>query len=591
MIKIMNPSLSLTQMVNDASNGLGVITPISGEVREKLNGEYELTFTVGMSEKRYSELSCGTVVQTEAGETTGLQLFRIYKITKPMNGIVTVYARHITYDLNKAAVMPFSATGASAALRGLKSHLVGSYPFTVSTDITNTSSKFAITQPVTFRSALGGVQGSILDVFGGEYEWDNLSVILHAHRGSDNGVVIEYGKNLTDIQQDENIESTYTAVLGFATNADSTVTGTIQYVTQTASPKTKIVDFSSYFGTDDTITVSRIDALAQAYIEQNNIGVPKVSINVKYQPLWQTEEYKNFRIDRVKLGDTVTVKFEKLGVEAKAKVVETVWDVVQNRYKSIQIGDARSTLAATINEKTEAAASQVQNASSFLESYIANFTALVANSLGLFKTIETEADGSQKIYLHNRPNRADSQYQWTVNSNGFFLSQDYGQTWTAGIDSEGNAVFNSLAANEINALTINGGTITGTIVNGSTVNGSTINGTDLYTSNISSQSGNNVMRVWAGLIELLQGSYYRAVLYQSANKGYLRLMAGTATDATDDTKGKVLSANPAGIALTNPGGSSFSISNETDGVYISINGTSYKVGWVNDGNGHWVIGK
>lgn len=591
MIKIMNPSLSLTQMVNDASNGLGVITPISGEVREKLNGEYELTFTVGMSEKRYSELSCGTVVQTEAGETTGLQLFRIYKITKPMNGIVTVYARHITYDLNKAAVMPFSATGASAALRGLKSHLVGSYPFTVSTDITNTSSKFAITQPVTFRSALGGVQGSILDVFGGEYEWDNLSIILHAHRGSDSGVVIEYGKNLTDIQQDENIESTYTAVLGFATNADSTVTGTIQYVTQTASPKTKIVDFSSYFDTDDKITVSKINALAQAYIEQNNIGVPKVSINVKYQPLWQTEEYKNFRIDRVKLGDTVTVKFEKLGVEAKAKVVETVWDVVQNRYKSIQIGDARSTLAATINEKTEAAASQVQNASSFLESYIANFTALVANSLGLFKTVETEADGSQKIYLHNRPNKADSQYQWTVNSNGFFLSQDYGQTWTAGIDSDGNAVFNSLAANEINALTINGGTITGTIVNGSTVNGSTINGTDLYTSNISSQSGNNVMRVWAGLIELLQGSYYRAVLYQSANKGYLRLMAGTATDATDDTKGKVLSANPAGIALTNPGGSSFSISNETDGVYISINGTSYKVGWVNDGNGHWVIGK
>lgn len=591
MIKIMNPSLSLAEMVNDASNGLGVITPISGEVREKLNGEYEFTFTVGMSEKRYSELGCGTVVQVEAGETTGLQLFRIYKITKPMNGIVTVYARHITYDLNKAAVMPFSAVGASAALSGLISHLVGSYPFTVSTDISNTSSTFAVTQPVTFRSALGGVQGSILDVFGGEYEWDNLSVILHAHRGSDNGVVIEYGKNLTDIQQDENIESTYTAVLGFATNADSTVTGTIQYVTQTASPKTKIVDFSSYFDTDDTITVSRIDALAQAYIEQNNMGVPKVSINVKYQPLWQTEEYKNFRIDRVKLGDTVTVKFEKLGVEAKAKVVETVWDVVQNRYKSIQIGDARSTLANTINEKTEAAATQVQNASSFLESYIANFTALVANSLGLFKTVETEADGSQKIYLHNRPNRADSQYQWTVNSNGFFLSQDYGQTWTAGIDSDGNAVFNSLAANVINALTINGGTITGTIVNGSTVNGSTINGTNMYTSNISSQSGNNVMRVWAGVIELLQGSYYRAVLYQTANHGHLRLMSGTPTDATDDTKGKVFTATPAGISLTNSGNSSFFISNEDDGVYIGINGTSYKVGWVNDGNGHWVIGR
>ena len=301
--------------------------------------------------------------------------------------------------------------------------------------------------------------------------------------------------------------------------------------------------------------------------------------------MWQTEEYKNFRIDRVKLGDTVTVKFEKLGVEAKAKVVETVWDVVQNRYKSIQIGDARSTLAATINEKTEAAATQVQNASSFLESYIANITALVANSLGL-KTIETEADGSQKIYLHNKPNRADSQYQWTINSNGFFLSQDYGQTWTAGIDSDGNAVFNSLAANVINALTIIGGTITGTIVNGST-----INGTDLYTSNISSQNGNNVMRVWAGVIELLQGSYYRAALYQTANMGYLRLMSGTPTDVTDETQGKVFTATPAGIAINNHGNSYFAIENSDDGIYIIINGTGYRVGWVNDGNGHWVIGR
>lgn len=580
---VLDSSQSLTDLVNSQNNGLGVLEPTACTVTEERNGIYDLSMTLPITSPHYSDLANGSLIRVKVADGTS-QIFRVYRMQKMMSGLVEVDAHHITYDLAKAPVIPFTATGASAAVSGLKSHLMTAYPFTITTDITNTSSTFTLDIPRTFRECLGGYSGSILDVFGGVYEWDNLTVRLLANRGSDKGVRIAYGKNLTDLNQEANIEAVYDAVVGYAQIDEVTYYGGIVYANQKAQPKVQIVDFSNKFDSDATPTAAQLNQYAQAYIDNNDIGTPKVSIDVEFAPLWQSPEYKNIApLEQVDIDDTVHVFYEKLGVEASAKVIRTVWNVLLERFDEVSLGDARTTLSESIVSEADEATAE---ATGFLDSYINGLTQIIANGLGLFTTRVPDANGGTKLYLHNRPTLAESQYQWTINSGGFAVSQDYGQTWTAGIDSDGNAVFNSLAANEINALTINGGTITGTIVNGST-----INGTDLYTSNISSQSGNNVMRVWAGVIELLQGSYYRAALYQTANRGYLRLMSGTPTDATDDTKGKVFTANPAGISLTNSGNSSFSISNEDDGVYININGTSYKVGWVNDGNGHWVIGR
>lgn len=580
---VLDSSQSLTDLVNSQNNGLGVLEPTACTVTEERNGIYDLSMTLPITSPHYSDLANGSLIRVTVADGTS-QIFRVYRMQKMMSGLVEVDAHHITYDLAKAPVIPFTATGASAAVSGLKSHLMTAYPFTITTDITNTSSTFTLDIPRTFRECLGGYSGSILDVFGGVYEWDNLTVRLLANRGSDKGVRIAYGKNLTDLNQEANIEAVYDAVVGYAQIDEVTYYGGIVYANQKAQPKVKIVDFSSEFESDVTPTAVQLNQLAQAYIDNNDIGTPKVSIDVEFAPLWKSPEYKNIApLEQVDIDDTVHVYYEKLGVEASAKVIRTVWNVLLERFDEVSLGDARTTLSESIVSEADEATAE---ATGFLDSYINGLTQIIANGLGLFTTRAPDANGGTKLYLHNRPTLAESRYQWTINSGGFAVSQDYGQTWTAGIDSDGNAVFNSLAANVINAMTINGGTITGTIVNGST-----INGTDLYTSNISSQSGNNVMRVWAGVIELLQGSYYRAALYQTANMGYLRLMSGTPTDATDDTKGKVFTATPAGISLANSGNSSFSISNEDDGVYISINGTSYKVGWVNDGNGHWVIGR
>ena len=596
ILKILDTSKSLTQLATDQTEGLGRLPEaVSATVTEERNGAFTLEFRVPMSAAHFSEIGLGGLILAKPNPYDDDQMFRIQKISKPINGIVTVKANHVSYDLAKTSVLPFTATGASAALARIKSRMTGGSAFTFSTDITNTSSAFTNKVPQSARALFGGQEGSILDVFGGEFEWDNLQVRLLAHRGQDRGVRIAYGKNLTDLRQDENIESMYTAVMPYVQDGNgNTAVGTLQTIVQTAEPRILNLDLSSSFETSGGTlpTVSQINAKAQAYIEANDLSSPHVSLTVKFINLADTEEYKDIaRLEEVHLCDTVQIDFPKLGISASAKVNKTVFNVLTEKYESIDLGDAKSTLARTIldlNRQTESSAAEQAG---FLDSYVMGLTQIITNSLGLFQTIEEQPNGARKIYLHNEPTLAASQYQWTINNGGFAVSQDYGQTWSAGIDSEGNAVFNSLAANVINALTINGGTVNGTIVNGSTVNGSTVNGTNLYTSNISSKNGDNNMRVWAGVIELLQNTYYRAILYQTANKGYLRLMSGTPTDYTDETKGKVFTANPAGIALSNSGASSFYISNEDDGVYIGINGTSYKVGWVNDGNGHWVIGK
>ena len=455
---LMNPSETLTQMLASQSNGLGRLNAQRCVVTEERNGMNEAELTVFIDDEHFSSLSVGSVLKLMTNE--GLQMFRVYQITKPINGVCTVYAHHITYDLAKAPVLPFTATGASSVVNGLVSHLASTYEFSISTDIVNTQSTFTLTEPKYFRECLGGYKGSVLDVFGGEYEWDNLTVRLLAHRGSDNGVQIRYGKNLTDIQQETNIESMYDAVIGYATVDETTTTGTIQMITQVSSPKTMLVDFSDQFESGDTVTVAELNTLAQNYIQSHDLNTPKVSIDVSFIALASTDQYKDIApLEHVKLCDTVHVLFEKLGVNASAKVIKTTYDSLNERLLSVEIGDAKSNLTSVIDSTVADANVSQTRAVNAVDGAVANLTNMILNSLGLFVSKVEKSGGGYQYYMHNRPELSDSQYQWTINAGGFAVSQDYGATWSAGIDAEGNAVFNSIAANVINAMEINGATI------------------------------------------------------------------------------------------------------------------------------------
>ena len=198
------------------SNGLGALPhAASCEVYEERNGEFELEMTYPITGKRYEELSLRRILVAKPNPFTDPQPFRIYHISKPINGLVTVSAQHISYDMSGYTVSPFEANSLSGALQQIKSKSVVTCPFTFWTDKTvNTPMK--LSKPASMRSILGGTEGSILDVYGkGEYEFDGFEVKLHLNRGANRGVSIRYGKNLTDLTQDENCQSLYTGVYPF----------------------------------------------------------------------------------------------------------------------------------------------------------------------------------------------------------------------------------------------------------------------------------------------------------------------------------------------------------------------------------------
>ena len=449
---ILDETKSLTTLASDTTNGKGQIECINPLVTENLNGSFELEFDCAMSEKYFSLLKVGGILKCKANQQlNSMQMFRIYAIGKPINGVCNVKAQHITYDLSGTVVKPFTATGASSAVAGMLTNVIGTTPFTMTTDITNTTSNFALDIPRSFRECLGGYEGSLLDVFRGEYEWDNLTVKMLAHRGADNGVRIAYGKNLTDFTQEENNENVYDAVYGYAMVDDIFYPPSgIYNKTGATVPKVKIVDFSSDYQSGDTPTQADLYSKAQTYATNNDIEVPNVNIKVSFVPLWQTEEYKNILpLERVSLGDTVHVYFEKLGVEATARVIKTVWNVNLNRYEEIELGDARANLNTVINEAIE---SSVSTATGAIENDMFDMSRLIANGMGLHIT----RDSAGRIFLHNNIDLSQSQYQYEITSNGFMVSSDYGQNWNSGWDINGNVVVNSLSTIILKALEVYG---------------------------------------------------------------------------------------------------------------------------------------
>ena len=368
----MIPKLYESTEMEFVSNGLGSLPDaISCKVTEERNGCYELEMEYPVGGLHYDLIENNRIIYAKPNETSDSQPFDIKEITPSMDKMTaTIYAQHVRYRMNGIPVSPFSSQGINDALAGLKQYSLIKHPFTFYTDIVNGSSKFNVGLPGTLGSLLGGTKGSILDTFSGsagcEYEFDKFTVKLHAHRGTDSGVSIRYAKNLTGCKMESSIESVYTGVLAYwqkkEEGKEELLSSDIQYITNhTSYPRDYIymLDCSSDF--EDTPTVEQLNAKALNYAVNNRIGEPSVSVDVKFIPLWNTEEYKAIApLERVCLCDTVTVKFEQLGVNVKAIVNKTVYDVLAERYELISIGSAKSKLGETIKQEAHDQAEAVK---------------------------------------------------------------------------------------------------------------------------------------------------------------------------------------------------------------------------------------
>lgn len=445
-------------------NGIGTLADaISCIVIEERNGSYELEMEYPLGGIHYEEIKNNNIVLAVPSDGKQAQPFRIYKITRPIGGVVSVYAEHISYDLSGIPVRPFKASDCASALRGLVENSMIANPFNTWTDIAG-SGKYEQKLPASFRSRLAGTQGSILDSFGNgaELEFDRFTVKVHQNRGHDNGVTIRYGKNLTDLKQDESIESVYTATIAYWTKEENdkeeVVIGEIQYLPNHADyPKERVfvLDCSSDF--ENKPTKEQLNNKAMQYIRSNNLGIPKVSIDVSFIQLWQTEEYKNIvSLERVSLCDTVHVVFEKLGVDATAKVIKTEYNVLTDRYDKVTLGEARSNFAETIKESTKAIVQPMIK--SAVENAVEHATANISGFSG-YVTKVTDANGNwSELVISDNADYTQARNVWRWSQGGLgFSSNGYAGPYTTAITTDGHINGAMITAGTINANTVNVG--------------------------------------------------------------------------------------------------------------------------------------
>ena len=372
----MIPVLFKANAVDFSTYGIGVLADcISCEVTEERNGAYELVLQYPVTGRNYGELSSERIIKAKPNDTADDQAFRIYRITTPIDGVVTVYAQHISYDLSNIAALTWSSESISPALamQRVFQNTATAHSFTCQTDYSE-AKPFSVAKPQSVRACLGGVAGSFLDLWGGEYEWDNFHVIHHQGRGQHTGVVIEYGKNLTELEHDSDITEVYTDLLPYAVISAEDGSETVVTLTEVLLPitdttlsqrKTLIRDFTDSFGEEETITEDALRTKAQTYLANNPLGVEVPALTVSFEPLWKQPEYAAV-LERVSLCDTVTIRHSSLGITAKAKVITTVYDTLAEKYVSITLGSGKANLLNNVSDAQASAEEAAEKAEATL---------------------------------------------------------------------------------------------------------------------------------------------------------------------------------------------------------------------------------
>lgn len=457
-----------------SSNGLGRLADaLSCVVTEEINGVYELAMQYPISGVHYVDIVESRIILAVPFDGGQAQPFMIYKISRPINGIVTINAQHISYILSGVVVTPFTATTPQQALSLLKQKSVGDNPFNFTSDVTSSGS-MTVENPTAARSVLAGQSGSILDTWKtGEYEFNRFDVAFRSRRGSDNGVTLRYGKNITDLTSALDMTNVYTGIVPYSGNGEERIMlpEVAVYSSHAGDYPYKIlkpVDFTNDF-TEAPPTVEQLRAAAQSYVTSNAGWKLKNTIKVSFVALWDTEEYKSVAaLQRVQMGDSVSVIYDALGVNFTTRVVKTEYDVLLERYDRITLGENNFTLRGAISEQTTAVE---QSVTSHMQRAIERATKLIQGGLGGHVVMMTNANGEpEEILIMDTDDIATARNVIRMNLAGIGFSQNgyngtYRTAWT--IDGHFVADFidsGTLDADKVNVIHLDASSIaSGTI--------------------------------------------------------------------------------------------------------------------------------
>ena len=458
----MIPKLFAATATTFTTHGIGALTDsILCYVDEERNGEYEGYLRYPITGVHYADIALRSIIVAKPNFTDEPQPFRVYDITKPLNGVVTVRFRHISYDLSGYPVEPFTASILSGALSGLVSNCPVDCPFTL-TSSRSVSATFKANVPASIRSWMGGKQGSLLDVYGGEWKYDGFTASLPSSRGQNRGVTIRYGKNLTALEQEENNAAVYTGVYPYWTDAYGEnlvqITGRIVHNTETPTYSGATYDYERILPLDlsskweEAPSEGELRSAAIAYIEDNEIGTPKVNLRVEFAQVSKLVR------DQVDLCDTVTVQFEKLGVTATAKCIKTRWNVLLDRYEAITLGDAKTNLAETIVNTKKTAETAVSP--SALEIAVDQATAQITGANGGYIVWHDSNDDGEpdEMLVMNTPSISTATKVWRFNQNGLGHSNNgYSGTYGLALTADGAIVADRITTGTLNANIIKAG--------------------------------------------------------------------------------------------------------------------------------------
>lgn len=587
----MIPVLFTSTETSFTTFGIGALSDaVSCEVEENRNGSYELTLQYPLTGIHYDEISLRSLILAKPNYLDPPQPFRVYKIDKPINGMVTFYARHWSYDLSDIPVQPFTAAGIQSAMNGLISNAMYDISAWNLTTTRTTASGFTVDEPSSVRSWFGGKEGSLLDIYGGEWHYNGRTCSLENSRGSDRGVAIRYGVNLTDLKQEENCAEVYTGVLAYWKDMDGNlVQGTVQNVTGTFDfTKILVLDCSEDY--EEAPTSAQLDAKAVAYINNNNVGVPKVNVTLNFATLrgntinaFLANEaaellsneagkvllaygWQGMPETRVDLCDTVTVYFEKLGVVATAKCIRVRWNTLLDRYEEVELGDSKSELTeAIIKANTEAseAVKMARLTKNAVDSEIETAVEKVTGNLGGYVVLrDSNNDGyPDELLIMDTNDITTATNVWRWNQQGLMHANSYTGTYAnAAITMDGK-----ISADAITAGTLRGIEIISTdntnvvdIVNGKITTTGQFGASTRTSSYAYSVYAENVNYPLAHitLSGTSQGGVFRPT------KGFIHLRS------SEDSK--EFSAEPGLLSVSVPNSGGFTASADSNGGYISL---------------------
>ena len=441
------------------SGGLGFLADCSRcIVTEELNGVFECEFDYPITGPLYPYLEEGSIVYATHDDSKDPQPFDIYSHSAPINGVVTFFARHISYRLDNIAVggaMASANIGGTMAILGSSSRMTN--PFTFSTNIVSNEG-INVDVPTIVRTLLGGEDNSVIAKYGGELKYDKFNVYLLSRRGVDTNVEIRYGKNLSDITDKVDTSDSYNAIVPYwaeenGSNLVMINDGYVYHDDGSGTVKAIVMDMKSYFSTKPT--KAALKSKAQEILDASYAWNPSREIEVDFVALWQTKEYENYApLERVNLGDTVKVFYPAIGVNSiQERVVKTVYNTLLNRYDEITLNQLPDTLGGVIQQTTTA---EVNVKASDLISMVQAGIGLVQGKSG--GHIYTETDSNNKPIAYYFMDTADTSTAVNIlklDENGFSYS-------TTGI----NGTFSVLMTMSSGSVTINGDlTVTGTINN------------------------------------------------------------------------------------------------------------------------------